>query len=119
MQNDKMTQINELGYELGRYAAEFVDGFIAGFEDQNTYKEAEQDETVTPAPSYEKTQLFDCAHCMCNTCKKIERCPYEPKDFTSDIKPYPCEGCKDGTVFMDTSKMECEEYEHSDTENMG
>ena len=68
-------------------------------------------------PSKSKTQLDDCASCLCNTCVRIEICQYVKEGCAGldPERPNPCKGCYDGMRFTpigDTAetKITCSSY---------
>ena len=55
-------------------------------------------ETITEGDEAgKKTQLEDCAACLCNTCANIEKCCNAPAGLELiGVRPYPCADCLDG-----------------------
>ena len=59
----------------------------------------------------EKTQLDDCAACLCNTCANIESCVHAPEEVHRfvGVRPYPCADCLDGMRYTNLDDA-CEGY---------
>lgn len=115
-ENDRIKpeDFSTLGYEMGRMAAAFIDGFIKGYADHKTAVDTPAPDPVEEQEAEpEETQISICRACWCNTCAKLEECDAFPAS-NDGIKPPPCAACPDNEeapLMPRSTPAECGTYE--------
>jgi len=115
-ENDRVKpeDFSALGYEMGRMAAAFLEGFWRGYRDYDAGSSAPaSSEPDIQEEASEEAETDICRWCWCNTCLKLEECDAFPASVDG-IRPPPCAACPDNAktpLMPRNAPAECGTYE--------